>query len=76
MQRGYYVSNDFQIKGPVPTTAPMPDFGQGGMGGPGMGSSGILALFLSPTSRAPFYVSVPIAIGALFVLAVVLRKLL
>jgi hypothetical protein len=74
LKQGYYVSHDFQIRGPVPTTAPLPDFGQGGMGGPGTGASGILAQFLSPASRAPLFVSVPIAIGALLVLAVVLRK--
>jgi hypothetical protein len=76
LKQGYYVSHDFQIRGPVPTTAPMPDFGQGGMGGPGTGASGFLVQLLSPTSRAPLFVSVPIAIGALLVLAVVLRKVL
>jgi hypothetical protein len=81
VQQGYYVSHDFRISGPVPTTAPMPDFGQGGMGGSG-GAAGLFSskgplydLFLGRTTgRAPLFIPAVIAIISIAIIAYVLKK--
>jgi hypothetical protein len=71
VKQGYYTSHDFKISGPVPAQPVTPDFSKGGLS---VKKSAGLPDFLSPTSRVPLIVSVPVAIAVLLVLAYVLRK--
>lgn len=70
VRQGYYTSHDFQISGPVPTPPVTPDFNKGSLAKKGTG----LPDFLSPASRIPLTLSVPVAIIGLVVLAYLLKK--
>jgi hypothetical protein len=71
VKQGYYISHDFRISGPVPTPPVTPGFSKGSPAG--MKNTGFPDI-LSPSSRIPLIVSIPIAIAALLVLAYVLKK--
>jgi hypothetical protein len=71
VQQGYYTSHDFKVSGPIPTPPVIPDLSKGGPAG--KQNAGFPDL-LSPTSRIPLIVSVPVAIAGLLVLGYVLKK--